>query len=176
MTVRVLVADDQALVRAGLCGIVATTGDQSVVGQAATGAQAMEVAGLTQPDVVLMDVRMLEMDGLEATWRITASGLARVVMLTIFDLGEYVYVTLRGGAGGFLLKDAPPQDLLTAIRVVAAGEALPPRHPAADLRLRRLRDRARTAGTDPDRPGSVQRRDRPPPAHRPGNGQNPRVC
>ncbi|MET7332205.1 response regulator transcription factor [Nonomuraea sp. NPDC005650] len=124
MSVRVVVADDQALVRTGLCGIVATASDLHVVGQAATGAEAVEVTGRTRPDVVLMDIRMPEMDGIEATRRITAAGQAQVIMLTTFDLDEYVYEALRGGASGFLLKDARPPDLLTAVRVVAAGEAL----------------------------------------------------
>ncbi|MEU9889775.1 response regulator transcription factor [Sphaerisporangium sp. NPDC051011] len=124
MSVRVVVADDQALVRAGVCGIVGTAPDLTVVGQAATGAEAVRVAERTGPDVVLMDIRMPGMDGLEATRRITASGWARVVMLTTFDLDEYVYAALRGGASGFLLKDVPPRDLLEAVRVVAAGEAL----------------------------------------------------
>ena len=124
MTVRVLVAEDQALVRAGLCGIVGTAPDLMIVGEATTGGQAVELATSEHPDVVLMDVRMPGMDGLEATRRITATTAARVLMLTTFDLDDYVYSALRGGASGFLLKDTPPADLLAAIRVVAAGEAL----------------------------------------------------
>jgi DNA-binding NarL/FixJ family response regulator len=124
MTVRVLVAEDQALVRAGLCGIVDTAPDLTVVGEAMTGEEAVELATSAHPDVVLMDVRMPGMDGLEATRRITATTLARVLVLTTFDLDDYVYAALRGGASGFLLKDTPPADLLAAIRVVAAGDAL----------------------------------------------------
>jgi DNA-binding NarL/FixJ family response regulator len=124
VTIRVLIADDQHLLRAGLCGIVGSTVDFTVVGEAATGRQAVELARLEQPDVVLMDVRMPEMDGIEATRLVTASSAVRVLMLTTFDLDEYVYGALRAGASGFLLKDTPPLDLLAAIRVVAAGDAL----------------------------------------------------
>jgi DNA-binding NarL/FixJ family response regulator len=124
VTVRVLVAEDQALVRAGLCGIVGTAADLAVVGEASTGIQAVELATTEHPDVVLMDVRMPGMDGLEATRRITAETPARVLVLTTFDLDDYVYSALRGGASGFLLKDTAPADLLAAIRVVAAGDAL----------------------------------------------------
>jgi DNA-binding NarL/FixJ family response regulator len=122
--VRVVVADDQALVRVGLCGIVATADDLDVIGQAADGLEAVDVVGRLAPDVVLMDIRMPGVDGIEATHRITASTATRVLMLTTFDLDEYVYGALRAGASGFLLKDAPPEDLHAAIRVVAAGDAL----------------------------------------------------
>ncbi|TDU84457.1 LuxR family two component transcriptional regulator [Kribbella voronezhensis] len=124
MTVRVLIAEDQALVRAGLKGIVGTAADLQVVGEASTGSAAVELATSTRPDVILMDIRMPGMDGLEATRIITASSAARVLVLTTFDLDEYVYAALRGGASGFLLKDTPPAELLAAIRVIAAGEAL----------------------------------------------------
>ncbi|WP_067460986.1 response regulator [Actinomadura macra] len=124
MNVRVVVADDQALLRAGLRGIVGTAPDLTVVGEAGDGAAAVEAARTQRPDVVLMDIRMPGMDGLHATRLITSAGTARVLILTTFDLDEYVYAALRGGASGFLLKDAPPADLLAAIRVVAAGEAL----------------------------------------------------
>ena len=124
MSVRVLVADDQDLVRAGLCGIVGTAGDLEVVGEAATGRAAVELAGRLEPDVVLMDVRMPDLDGIEATTRITATGRPRVLILTTFDLDEYVYAALRAGASGFLLKDAPADELVHAVRVVAGGEAL----------------------------------------------------
>jgi DNA-binding NarL/FixJ family response regulator len=122
--IRVVVADDQALVRAGLRGIVESADDLTVVGEAATGLQAVEQVQMELPDVVLMDVRMPEMDGIEATCLITSSATARVLILTTFDLDEYVYGALRGGASAFLLKDTPPLDLLAAIRVVAAGDAL----------------------------------------------------
>ena len=126
MSLRVVVADDQALVRAGFCGIVAATPGLDVVGEAGTGADAVEVTRRTRPDVVLMDVRMPELDGIEATRQITGSpGLAsRVLILTTFDLDEYVYSALHAGASGFLLKSTQPAELVNAIRVVAAGDAL----------------------------------------------------
>jgi DNA-binding NarL/FixJ family response regulator len=127
MTIRVLVADDQALVRVGFCGIVAATPGLAVAGEAGTGAQAVEAARRTLPDVVLMDVRMPVMDGIEATRQITSAAQTadvRVLILTTFDLDEYVYAALRAGASGFLLKDTMPADLLNAIRVIAAGDAL----------------------------------------------------
>jgi DNA-binding NarL/FixJ family response regulator len=124
MTLRVVVADDQALVRVGFCGIIAATPGFTVVGEAGNGAEAVETARRTRPDVILMDVRMPVMDGIEATGRITASTDVRALILTTFDLDEYVFAALRAGASGFLLKDTLPADLLTAIRVVAAGDAL----------------------------------------------------
>ena len=122
---RVLVADDQELVRAGFCVILEAAGF-AVVGEAADGAAAVELAASERPDVVLMDVRMPVMNGLEATRRIAASGAdaPKVVILTTFDLDDYVYEALRAGASGFLLKDAPRADLAAAIRVAAAGDAL----------------------------------------------------
>ena len=166
MTIRVLVADDQALVRVGFCGIIAATPGQSVVGEAATGAEAVEIARATRPDIVLMDVRMPVMDGIEATRLITAGARTadvRVLILTTFDLDEYVYAALRAGASGFLLKDTMPADLLNAIRVIAAGDALlapsvtrrllgefasrpelsPPQTPAGPEQLRDLTERER---------------------------------
>ena len=127
MTISVAVADDQALVRVGFCGIIAATPGLSVVGEAATGAEAIEVARAVKPDVILMDVRMPVLDGIEATRQITTapeSADVRVIILTTFDLDEYVFAALRAGASGFLLKDTLPADLVTAIQVVAAGEAL----------------------------------------------------
>ena len=126
MSLRVVVADDQALVRAGFCGIVAATPGLAVVGEAGTGSDAVEVTRRTRPDVVLMDVRMPDTDGIEATRQITSSpGLAsRVLILTTFDLDEYVYSALHAGASGFLLKSTQPAELVNAIRVVAAGDAL----------------------------------------------------
>jgi DNA-binding NarL/FixJ family response regulator len=127
MSIRVVVADDQVLVRAGFRLLVDSAPDLEVVGETADGAEAVELARHQRPDVVLMDVRMPRMDGLEATRQITADATlagVRVLMLTTFDLDEYVYQALRAGASGFLLKDTPPADLLAAIRVVAAGDAL----------------------------------------------------
>jgi DNA-binding NarL/FixJ family response regulator len=127
MTIRVLVVDDQPLIRAGFHKMVESRPDLEVVGEAADGAEAVEQAGRLAPDVVLMDVRMPGMDGLEATRRLAGPGVAdpaKVLILTTFDLDEYVYEALRAGASGFLLKDALPEELAAAIRVVAAGEAL----------------------------------------------------
>jgi DNA-binding NarL/FixJ family response regulator len=122
-----LIADDQAMVREGFGALLAAQPDLAVVGQAADGVDAVRLAGELDPDVILMDVRMPLMDGLEATRRIlehTADGRPRVLMLTTFDLDEYVYDALRAGASGFLLKDAPAEELVHAVRVVAAGDAL----------------------------------------------------
>jgi DNA-binding NarL/FixJ family response regulator len=125
VTVRVVIADDQALIRTGLRGIVDAAAGLTVVGEAQTGLQAVEEVLRLEPEVVLMDVRMPLLDGIAATARLTALGCAtRVLVLTTFDLDEYVYGALRAGASGFLLKDAPPADLHAAIRVVAAGDAL----------------------------------------------------
>jgi DNA-binding NarL/FixJ family response regulator len=121
---RVVVADDQALVRVGFCGIIAATPGFEVVGEAGNGAEAVEAARQARPDVILMDVRMPVMDGIEATRQITASTDVRALILTTFDLDEYVFGALRAGASGFLLKDTLPADLLTAVRVVAGGDAL----------------------------------------------------
>jgi len=121
---RVVVADDQALVRVGFCGIIAATPGFTVVGEAGNGVEAVEAARQTRPDVILMDVRMPVMDGIEATRQITQSTDVRALILTTFDLDEYVFAALRAGASGFLLKDTLPADLLNAIRVVAAGDAL----------------------------------------------------
>jgi DNA-binding NarL/FixJ family response regulator len=126
-TVRVLIADDQALVRAGFKMILDAEDDLEVVGEASDGAEAVELARSLRPDVVLMDIRMPQLDGIEATRRVVAfAGPApvRVLMLTTFDLNEYVYEALRAGASGFLLKDVPPEQLAAGIRVVAQGEAL----------------------------------------------------
>jgi DNA-binding NarL/FixJ family response regulator len=127
MTISVAVADDQALVRVGFCGIVAATPGLAVVGEAANGAEAVVVARSAKPDVLLMDVRMPVLNGIDATRQITSSAESagvRVIILTTFDLDDYVFGALRAGASGFLLKDTLPEDLITAIRVVAAGEAL----------------------------------------------------
>jgi len=121
----VVVADDQAMIRAGFAALLAAQPDLQVVGEAADGMEAVAAARDLRPDVVLMDVRMPNLDGLEATRRITEAGReSKVLILTTFDIDDYVYAALRGGASGFLLKDAPPADLITAVRVVAAGDAL----------------------------------------------------
>ncbi|WIM93181.1 response regulator transcription factor [Actinoplanes oblitus] len=160
MRIRVVLVDDQTLVRTGFRLVLDATGDIDVVGEAADGAQALDVVARTRPDVVLMDVRMPGLDGIEATRRIrTGPHPARVLILTTFDLDEYVLAGLRAGASGFLLKDALAADLVSAVRVVAAGEAVaapsvtrrliahylgstPPRA-AADRRLAALTGRER---------------------------------
>ena len=127
MSVRILIADDQALVRAGFRMILDAEEDLAVLGEASDGLEAVAMAGRLEPDVVLMDIRMPELDGIQATRRIIeAAGErpVRVLMLTTFDLNEYVYEALRAGASGFLLKDVPPEQLVAGIRVISEGEAL----------------------------------------------------
>jgi DNA-binding NarL/FixJ family response regulator len=125
MGIRVQVVDDQALVRAGFRMILDAEPDLAVVGEARDGLEAIEVAERAQPDVILMDVRMPRLDGVEATARIASGpGAPRVLILTTFDLDEYVFAALRAGASGFLLKDTPAEDLVAAVRLVATGEAL----------------------------------------------------
>jgi DNA-binding NarL/FixJ family response regulator len=124
-SIRVLVADDQSMVRAGFRMLLAGEADIEVVAEASNGLEAVDKAARFNPTVVLMDIRMPELDGLEATRRILAAGdAARVLILTTFDLDEYVYEALRAGASGFVLKDDPPEQLLDAIRIVAGGSAL----------------------------------------------------
>jgi DNA-binding NarL/FixJ family response regulator len=125
MTIRVLVADDQAMVRAGFRMLLSGEPGFEVVAEAGNGREAVGMAARFRPTVVLMDIRMPELDGLEATRRIIAAdAAARVLILTTFDLDEYVYEALRAGASGFVLKDDPPEQLIAAIRTVAAGDAL----------------------------------------------------
>jgi DNA-binding NarL/FixJ family response regulator len=125
VTVRVLVADDQSLVRAGFRMLLAGEEDIEVVAEASNGLEAVDKAARFDPTVVLMDIRMPELDGLEATRRILAAdATARILILTTFDLDEYVYEALRAGASGFVLKDDPPEQLIAAVRTVAAGDAL----------------------------------------------------
>jgi DNA-binding NarL/FixJ family response regulator len=162
MSVRVVLADDQTLVRAGFRALLENADDIEVVGEAANGAEAVELARSARPDVVLMDIRMPLVDGLEATRRIVADELlagVRVVVLTTFELDEYVFEALRAGASGFLLKDIDPADLRQAVRVVAGGDALlspavtrmliqefvarPARHSVTPERLSALTDRER---------------------------------
>ncbi len=162
--IRVLLADDQALIRAGFRVLLEAAGDVTVVGEAVNGAQAVDLARKERADVVLMDIRMPEVDGLEATRRIAADDdLAgvKVIILTTFESDEYVYQALRDGASGFLVKDTEPEDLIRAVRVVARGEALlspsvtrrlitnlasraePRRAPASGPSLARLTERER---------------------------------
>ena len=125
MTTRVLLADDQELMRMGFRMVMDTQPDLEIVGEASNGLEAIAATRSLEPDVVLMDVRMPELDGVEATRRIVASQCsARIIILTTFDLDEYVYAALRAGASGFLLKDAPPSDLLSGVRAVASGDAV----------------------------------------------------
>ena len=127
MTCRILLVDDQALVRTGFRMILDAEPDLEVVGEATNGKEAIELAAELRPDVVLMDIRMPVMDGVEATRRLAGPDAADpvlVLILTTFDLDEYVYDALRSGASGFLLKDTPPEELVSAVRVVAAGDAL----------------------------------------------------
>jgi DNA-binding NarL/FixJ family response regulator len=125
VTLGVLIADDQALMRTGFRMILEAEPDLEVVGEAANGHEAVAEVGRLRPDIVLMDVRMPEMDGIEATRRLLdANGDTKVVMLTTFDMDEYVYEALRAGASGFLVKDVPPEQLVAGIRSVASGDAL----------------------------------------------------
>jgi DNA-binding NarL/FixJ family response regulator len=124
VSIRVLIADDQSLVRAGFRLVLENHPDIEVVGEASNGREAVYSAGRLSPDVVLMDIRMPELDGIGATREITARDQARVLVLTTYDLDEYVYDALQAGASGFLLKDTPPEQLADGIRAVAGGEAL----------------------------------------------------
>jgi DNA-binding NarL/FixJ family response regulator len=127
MTIGVVIADDQALVRGGFRVLVDSAPDMEVLGEAANGSEAVTLARRCRPAVILMDVRMPILDGIEATARITADAATsevRVLMLTTFDLDEYVYAALRAGASGFMLKDTSPEELLAGIRVIAAGDGL----------------------------------------------------
>jgi DNA-binding NarL/FixJ family response regulator len=125
MSIRVLVADDQSMVRAGFRMLLGKEADIEVVAEASNGLEAVDKAARFRPTVVLMDIRMPELDGLQATRRILAADdSARILILTTFDLDEYVYEALRAGASGFVLKDDPPEQLLAAVRIIAGGEAL----------------------------------------------------
>jgi DNA-binding NarL/FixJ family response regulator len=152
MTIRVVLVDDQAMVRTGLRMVLAAEPDIEVVGEAADGASGVRVVTEREPDVVLLDVRMPGMDGLEAARRILAAGLrTRVVVLTTFDEDEYVTAALRAGVSGFLLKVAPPEDLVTAVRTVAAGHGL--LDPAVTLRV--IETYAATPAPDPTRAAAL---------------------
>ncbi|MFC3449594.1 response regulator [Amycolatopsis speibonae] len=150
MTIRVVIADDQALVRTGLRMILDNAEDIDVVGEAGDGAEAITLVKDLDPDVVLMDIRMPGMDGVEATAAIAAAHRARVLVLTTFDLDEYVYAALQAGASGFLLKDALAPDLLSGVRVVAAGDAT-----LAPTVTRRLLDRVVTGLPAPVQDGRL---------------------
>ena len=151
MTVSVFLVDDQSLVRSGFRMLIEAEDDMVVVGEAADGRAAVQALARTPADVVLMDIRMPVMDGVEATRRLAASGSAsRVLVLTTFDLDEYVFAALKAGASGFLLKDARPPELLTAIRNVAAGDAV-----MAPSATRRLLDQV--IPTLPGHPGATTR-------------------
>lgn len=143
--IRVMVVDDQALVRAGFCSLLDSDDELTVVGEASDGREAVDLAEAARPDVVLMDIRMPNMDGIEATRRLAAGPDApAVLVLTTFDLDEYVYDALRAGASGFLLKDTPPVQLIDAVKVVAAGDALI----APSVTRRLIADFARAAPTN----------------------------
>ena len=153
MTTTILIVDDQAMVRQGFGALLAAQPDLDVVGDAADGLAALEATARLDPDVVLMDVRMPVMDGLEATRRLAeqGSGRPRILMLTTFDLDDYVYEALRAGASGFLLKDAPAEELIHAVRVVAAGDALL----APSVTRRLIEDFTRARPTDRPRPATL---------------------
>ncbi len=152
-TVRVLLVDDDALVRAGLRMILDSAPDLDVVGEAGDGADAVDAVARHRPDVVLMDVRMPRMDGLAATAAVTAlPSPPRVVVLTTFDLDEHVFAALRAGASGFLLKDTPPREILSAVRVVASGEAM-----LSPTVTRRLIAHFADSTADPRRRGALAR-------------------
>ncbi|MDR9451722.1 MAG: response regulator transcription factor [Acidimicrobiia bacterium] len=160
MSIRVLIADDQVLVRSGFRRILEEEADIVVVGEAGTGEEAVDLTIELEPDVVLMDIRMPRMDGIEATSRLFTSGDApntNVLMLTTFDLEEYVYDAIRAGATGFLLKDAPPEELVAAVRIIARGDAVIPPNITKRL-IRELARRPRPA--DPTRFETLTGRER----------------
>jgi DNA-binding NarL/FixJ family response regulator len=143
--IRVFLVDDQRMVRSGFRMLVESQPDLTVVGEAGDGGEAVQLLGVTRADVVLMDVRMPRLDGVEATRQITARGATpRVIVLTTFDLDEYAFAAIKAGAAAFLLKDAPPEDLLAAIRTVHAGDSV-----VAPSTTRRLLDRFAAALPDP---------------------------
>ena len=182
--IRVVIADDQALMRGGFRMILEAEDDIEVVEEAIDGADAVRAFARVHPDVVVMDVRMPTMDGIEATRRITAEDLtAKILILTTFDLDEYVYDALRAGASGFLLKDRPPEELVAAVRIVATGDALlspsvtrrliaefasRPARPPGNDGLQDLTDRER------DGRGRLERRDRAAAVRGRDDGEDPR--
>lgn len=146
MTVRVLVVDDHSMVRMGLVQLIATTSDLEVVGEAATGVEAVAKAAEVDPDIVLMDLQMPEMDGVRATREITSSGRSQVLVLTSFSDTERIVDVLDAGAVGYLLKDTDPQELLEAMRSVSRGDS--PLHPRVARQLLTSRTRGRSASSD----------------------------
>ncbi|WP_154794057.1 response regulator [Occultella kanbiaonis] len=153
MTIRVAIVDDQALVRSGFAMVLSIEDDIEVVGQAADGAQAVDLLTTTPADVVLMDVQMPVLDGITATERIVAAGGAKVIILTTFDREDYLFAALRAGASGFLLKNADPDDLVAAIRAVADGHALL----SPEVTVKVIARLAAGADPVPDAPGPARR-------------------
>jgi len=186
--IRVVIADDQGLIRVGLRKVVEIEPDTKVVGEAVDGEQAVQMATRLQPDVVLMDIRMPSLDGIEATRRIVRTHPnIRVLMLTTFGLDNYVFESLRAGASGFMLKDAPPEDIAAAVRIVASGDALLApsvtrsvieqfaRQPApTSPRGRQCPDTPRAGGPRPACGRAVQPRDLRPTVHQRRDGQDAR--
>ncbi|HTU75195.1 MAG TPA: response regulator transcription factor [Trebonia sp.] len=158
--IKVLVVDDEALLRSAFSSLIEAQDDLEVVGEAADGSQAVDLAASLAPDVIVMDIRMPVMDGIEATWRITRSPSgSRVLVLTTFDLDQYVFEALRAGASGFALKSRPPEELLSGIRTVAAGEAL--LAPSVTRRLiAHFTDRAQATAKTPWGLGELTERER----------------
>ena len=154
--IRIVIADDQAMVRAGFAALLNAHADIEVVGQAEDGAQSVDLVADLAPDIVLMDVRMPLMDGIEATRTIVAANVeTRIIMLTTFDIDDYVFDAIRAGASGFLLKDAPPSELAEAVRIVAGGEAL-----LAPSVTKRVIEHFATGGQKPNRTALPELTDR----------------
>ena len=154
--IRIVIADDQAMVRAGFAALLTAHADIEVVGQAEDGAQSVDLVADLAPDIVLMDVRMPLMDGIEATRTIVAANVeTRIIMLTTFDIDDYVFDAIRAGASGFLLKDAPPSELAEAVRIVAGGEAL-----LAPSVTKRVIEHFATGGQKPNRTALPELTDR----------------
>ena len=154
--IRIVIADDQTMVRAGFAALLNAHADIEVVGQAEDGAQSVDLVADLAPDIVLMDVRMPLMDGIEATRTIVAANAAtRIIMLTTFDIDDYVFDAIRAGASGFLLKDAPPSELAEAVRIVAGGEAL-----LAPSVTKRVIEHFATGGQKPNRTALPELTDR----------------